>query len=254
MDILIFEDEKDNAERLIHLLGKCPIKLTSVQTLGSVADGIEWFGKHGDGADLVFMDIKLADGDCFELFDQVESRIPIIFITAYDSFALKAFKLFSVDYLMKPIDLLELQDALKKFEQFQNPARQHHQLERVMEAYFMRKDVRFVGKLNNQLVYVHARDIAYIQIAHGIVWATSHTGNRTPFDYTLDQTEQLLDKASFFRINRKAIIHIDAIAKITTYANSRLEIKLAPDDGDTHIVSRERVNDFKDWLAGRRRN
>lgn len=250
MDIVIFEDEQDNAERLVYLLGKCQVSVTSIQLLESVAAGVDWFRTDGV-ADLLFMDIKLADGHCFEIFEQVECRIPIIFTTAYDSFALKAFKFHSVDYLLKPIDLLELQRSFAKLNQFHTAAESQRQIARVVETFLSRREARFIGKINNQLVYIKENDIAFIAIKHGIVWATDRNNRTVPIDNTLDEAEKLLDSLAFFRINRKVIVNIDAIAKITTYSNSRLEIRLTPDHDENHIVSRERVGLFKKWLAGK---
>lgn len=251
MKIVIFEDEPNNAERLIHLLRQCMTEPEIVAVIESVADGIEWFRQHGDGgADLIFMDIQLSDGNCFEIFETVRSRIPVIFTTAYDNFALQAFRLHSVDYLLKPIDIQELKRAIAKFEEFR-PVSRTPDISRLAEEFFRREDTRFIGKMNNQLVYVKAKNIAYIFIEDGIVWAITHTGQKIPLDYSLDQMEKLLDRVLFFRINRKMIIHIDAIQKITTYYNNRLVLVLTPGNDEHNIVSRDRVNPFKDWLQGR---
>lgn len=252
MRIVIFEDERDNAERLIRLLQQCNPEISVPQVISSVSEGIAWFRRHGnEGADLIFMDIQLSDGNCFEIFETLNSHIPLIFTTAYDNYALQAFKLYSLDYLLKPVDIRDLQRALEKFSRFRPEPQE--QLSRIAEALLRRDETRFTGKMNNQLVYVKARNIAYLDIEDGIVWAVTHAGQRTPLDYSLDQVEKMLDRLLFFRINRKVIVHIDAIRRITTYYNNRLILQLAPAAGSDngHIVSRDRVNNFKNWLQGR---
>lgn len=251
MKIIIFEDEKHNAERLIQLLQKCLEVVEVLAIIESVEEGVRWFAEHENTAELIFMDIQLSDGNCFELFEQMEIQSPIIFTTAYDSFALQAFKVYSVDYLMKPIDVKDLKRAIEKYEYFKVPANPAVSISKIAEEFFKREHTRFIGKINNQLVYVKARDIAYVHFLDGLTWATTMTDQKIPLDYSLDQIEKMLDRSLFFRINRKLIIHIDAIKKITTYYNSRFIIQLFPAIDTEAIISRERVGSFKAWLEGR---
>lgn len=249
MKVIIFEDEHHNAERLIQLLGKCDSSIAVQAVVESVADGRKWFAGQHD-IDLMLMDIQLSDGNCFELFNGPNVTTPIIFTTAYDNFALQAFKVNSVDYLMKPIELAALDNALKKFKQFR-PLSQQVDINKLAEAFFKRDTTRFVSRMNNQLVYIKAKDIAFIHSAKGITQATTFAEQEYPLDYSLDQVEQQLDKNSFFRVNRQFIIHIDAIKKMTAYYNSRLIVQLNPPSAEDVIISRERVGDFKDWLEGK---
>ncbi len=250
MKIVIFEDEMHNAERLVQLLHQCDPVIEIVAVIGSVAEGMEWL-EQDQPVDLMMMDIQLSDGNCFELFRHRKVSTPIIFTTAYDGFALQAFKVNSIDYLMKPIDSRDLRNALKKFGQFK-PAGQHPiDFSRIAEEFLRRESTRFIGRLNNQLVYVKAKNIAWLQFTKGVTWATTFTNQRMPLDYSLDQIEKMLDKNLFFRINRQFIIHIDAIRKITTYYNSRLILQLSPGIETDVIISRERVSDFKNWLEGK---
>lgn len=251
MKIIIFEDEKHNAERLVQLLQKCLDTVDVLAIIESVEEGLKWFNDHGESAELIFMDIQLSDGNCFELFEQREILTPIIFTTAYDSFALQAFKVYSVDYLMKPIDLKDLKRAIEKYEYFKAPVDPGQSISRIAEEFFKREHTRFIGKINNQLVYVKAADIAYIYFSDGLTWATTMVDQKIPLDYSLDQIEKMLDRRLFFRINRKLIIHIDAIKKITTYYNSRFILQLFPMIDMDAVISRERVNSFKNWLEGR---
>jgi two-component system response regulator LytT len=249
MRVVIFEDEQNNAERLVYLLNQCGVELEKVTVIPSVKEGIKWFRDQPD-ADLVFMDIQLSDGNCFEIFENMDSRVPIIFTTAYDNFALQAFKLYSLDYLLKPIDIPDLKRALGKYEQVKPIHNPYVQFSKIAEEFFKRDDARFIGKMNNQLVYVKAKNIAYLNIEDGIVWATTTDKQKIPLDYSLDQIEKNLDRSLFFRINRKTIIHIDSIQKITTYYNNRLILQLSPTGDTDNIISRERVNGFKSWLQG----
>ncbi|MEV4884417.1 response regulator transcription factor [Chitinophaga ginsengisegetis] len=250
MRIVIFEDEMHNAERLIQLLHKCNAAIQVVAVITSVEEGIRWLEQQ-QPVDLMLMDIQLSDGNCFEIFSKTKVRTPIIFTTAYDGFALQAFKVNSIDYLLKPIDADDLKNALNKYEQFRPANNYTVDISRIAEEFLRRDSARFIGRINNQLIYVKAKDIAWLQFARGTTWATTITNQRVPLDYSLDQIEQLLDKHQFFRINRQFIIQIDAIKKITTYYNSRLILQLAPDVDTDVIISRERVSEFKNWLEGK---
>jgi DNA-binding LytR/AlgR family response regulator len=249
MKIVIFEDEMHNAERLTQLLHKCEPGIEIVAVIESVEQGIRWLERQ-QPADLMMMDIQLSDGNCFELFSKTEVRTPIIFTTAYDGFALQAFQVNSIDYLMKPIELEALRKALKKYGQFRPAANYQIDINRLAEEFLRRDSTRFTGRINNQLIYVKAKDIAWLQFSKGATWATTAANQRVPLDYSLDQIERLLDRNQFFRINRQFIIQIDAIKKITTYYNSRLILQLAPAADTDVIISRERVAEFKSWLEG----
>ncbi|WP_143307173.1 LytR/AlgR family response regulator transcription factor [Chitinophaga vietnamensis] len=250
MKVAIFEDEIHNAERLMQLLKQCAPDIEIVAVIGSVAEGMKWMEQKNQ-VDLMLMDIQLSDGNCFELFSQTEVKTPIIFTTAYDGFALQAFKVNSIDYLMKPIDSKDLQKALQKYEQFKPAVNYTVDISRIAEEFLKRDSTRFIGRVNNQLIYVKAKDIAYIHFVKGVTWATTAAKQRMPLDYSLDQIEKLLDRNQFFRINRQFIVHIDAIKKILTYYNSRLILQLEPDVDTDVIISRERVAEFKNWLEGK---
>lgn len=253
MNVIIFEDEKLNADRLIQLLEGLVPDLNVLRVIESIDEGKRWLAAHGSNIDLAFMDIQLSDGNCFELFHQTELRTPVIFTTAYDKFALQAFKVHSIDYLLKPVDRAELERALHKFNYF-NPRTSAHpalDLSRIAEAFYRQENTRFVGRANNQIAYVRSKDIACVYYADGITRAITHTGKKVPLDYSLDQMDKMLNKTMFFRINRKMIICVDAIVKINSYYNSRLILQLNPEADTDTVVSRERVALFKSWLEGR---
>lgn len=250
MKIVIFEDEMHNAERLMQLLHRYDPSIEVLAVIESVTEALKWL-EQGTTADLMLMDIQLSDGNCFEIFSKVKIQTPVIFTTAYDGFALQAFKVNSIDYLMKPIEQEELKRALQKFETFRPAAASALSIEKIAEEFMKRNSTRFIGKINSQLVYVKAQDIAYLHFNKGMTMATTNTNQRLPLDYSLDQIEKMLDRNVFFRINRQFIIHIDAIKKITSYYNSRLILQLAPNVDTDVIISRERVAEFKSWLEGK---
>ncbi len=251
MKVVIFEDEIHNVERLIQLLHLCDKQIEVVAVIESVSEGVRWLQEQ-HAVDLILMDIQLSDGNCFELFKQVTVHTPVVFTTAYDSFALQAFKVNSIDYLMKPLDAMDVKQALDKYRRFkpEEPPRAMD-ITRLADEFLKRNHTRFIGRINNQLIYVKAQDMAYLQYIKGVTWATTITGQRMPLDYSLDQVERMLDRNAFFRINRQFIINLDAIKKITTYYNSRFILQLNPHVDTDVIISREKVADFKGWLEGK---
>jgi DNA-binding LytR/AlgR family response regulator len=249
MKVVIFEDEMHNAERLVQLLKKADAGIVVTAVIPSVAEGHKWIDQNNGAVDLIMMDIQLSDGNCFEIFSRSQIKTPVIFTTAYDQFALQAFKVNSLDYLMKPIDLTELKNALKKFEQFR-PAIPHIDIAKLAEEFQKRENQRFISRMNNQLIYVKAKEIAYLQYQRSVTYATTYKNEKLPLDYSLDQIEKMLNKNNFFRINRQFIVNIDAIKKINVYYNSRLILQLIPHVDTDVVISREKVNEFKNWLEG----
>lgn len=250
MKILIIEDETPAAKRLRNLVAEyCP-EATVLDVVDSVEGATHWLNTF-EKPDLIFMDIQLSDGLSFDIFNQTEVVSPVIFTTAYDQYALKAFKVNSVDYLLKPIDPKELESAFAKF---RNLHHQSHTYDRTaiqnLISSITQKEYkeRFLVKTGQQLSYVHSKEVAYFYSDDGLVYALTSANRRHVLDYTLEQLGEVLDPRNFFRINRKIIIHIEAIHKIHTYFNSRLKLELLPRTDLEAIVSRERVGDFKDWL------
>lgn len=249
MNVIIIEDEQLSADHLATLLQRCDPSIHVSHRFESVKQSVEAF-RSGVSADLLFVDIHLADGSSFEIFSETEIRIPTIFTTAFDQYAIQAFRTNSIDYLLKPIDIAELRRALDKFRQLN--VQQHAQLlsHILQNSGFQQKQYknRFMVKLGDNLMTVKTEETDHFTYEDGIVLLVSKTGKRYPVDYTLEQLEQLLDPNAFFRISRKIIVHIDAIVKVGNYFNSRLKIttlQLQTEDG---VVSRVRVSDFKQWL------
>ncbi len=250
MNILLIEDEAPAAKRLQKLILESQAAATITATIDSVEMAVKWL-RNFPPPDLIFMDIQLADGLSFDIFTQVKVASPIIFTTAYDQYTLKAFKVNSVDYLLKPIDPTELTSAFDKYhrlykeEQTYDVALIKQMIEGMTQKTYKE---RFLVKQGQQLNYVSIQEIAYFFADEGLVYAQRKSGKKCHIDYSLDQLEELLQPDCFFRINRKMIIHLEAIDKIHTYFNSRLKLELKPTQTDEVIVSRERVGDFKRWL------
>lgn len=250
MRLIIIEDERPAANRLQKLLLEAEPAAEVLDVIDTVEDAAAWFA-GGQPLDLAFMDIQLADGLSFEIFRQVDVRVPVIFTTAFDQYALRAFKSNGIDYLLKPVDPADLRSALDKYKRLQAaPAPALDALMRmVQEARGPRRfRERFLIKQGEQLRYVPIADAAYFQADTGYVSLVTHEGQRLLLDQSLEQIAQELDPAAFFQISRQCIVSLRAIHKIHTWHNSRLRLDLTPPSKEDVIVSRDRVKDFKGWL------
>jgi DNA-binding LytR/AlgR family response regulator len=198
------------------------------------------------------MDIQLGDGLSFEIFEQTTIQSPIIFTTAYDEYAIKAFKVNSIDYLLKPIDESDLKGALDKFESMKlTSATPQSVLERIGTAVQMltkKYKERFVTKVGEHLKFIDVSDIQYFMSEDKITFCKTTDARNHILDFTMDEIEQLVDPAKFFRINRKYIVSVEAILDMISHTNSRLKIVLRSSDDHDVIVARERVQEFKAWL------
>ncbi|WP_246285499.1 LytR/AlgR family response regulator transcription factor [Hymenobacter lapidiphilus] len=256
---LIIEDEPLAATRLAGLLQKQPMPVEVVGTAESVAEAEALLRNPGTAPDVLLLDIHLADGLSFELFERLEIRCPVIFTTAYDKYALRAFKVNSIDYLLKPIAPEELTAALQKLVQRREaaapapPAFDAALLAQVLaQARQPAREYksRFVVRVGEHLKAVPVEDIAYFASLEKATLLHTHEGRRLVVDYTLEQLEALLDPREFFRLNRAYLARATAIRDIIHYTNSRLQTVLqpAPPDNETVLVSREKVSTFKEWL------
>ena len=249
MNIVIIEDENLSAEHLTNLLQKIDLSIAVINYFDTVSASAKAFNE-GLTADLIFMDIHLADGNSFEIFSQVKLEIPVIFTTAFDNYAIQAFKQNSIDYLLKPIALQDLQFAIDKFEK-QKKSGNEELISSIAMAYQqMNKEykTRFLVKLGQTIDSIPIEDIHHFETKESLSFLVTNKGNHYPIDYTLDKLETLIQPKQFFRINRKIILNIQSIEKVSTYFNSRLSITTKFLDNEARIVSRERVNDFKKWL------
>lgn len=250
MKVIIIEDEKPSARRLQRMLDSLHVKAETM--LHSVEESVEWFNNN-EHPDLIFLDIQLSDGLSFEIFDAVEIKSAVIFTTAYDEYALQAFKLNSIDYLLKPIDDDELAKAIKKYQ------------ERITHKHAVTMDFndiknllinpieraykkRFSVKVGQHLKLINIDDIECFYSENKGTYAYTSDGRNYLLDTTLEQLEFELEPQQFFRISRKFYVNINAIKDMIHYTNSRLQIKLNTFNDQDVIVARERVKDFKDWL------
>lgn len=247
--VIIIEDEKPAARRLQRMVSSLGLEVQTL--LHSVSESIEWL-KTNTHPDLIFLDIQLSDGLSFEIFEQVTSKSPIIFTTAYDEYALQAFKLNSVDYILKPIDEEELEAAVKKFSDRHKPAQSldMEQLKSLLVPQNSQKNYknRFTAQVGQHLKLVDSNDIACFYSENKASYMHCFSGRNYPVDIPLELLEDQLDPEKFYRVNRKCILNINAIKDIITFTNSRLEIKIENFQEFQVIVSRERVRDFKAWL------
>jgi len=248
MNVLVFEDESLSAQRLCGLITKIDPQITVIEVIESVSKGLQWLSVHSM-PDLIFMDIHLSDGDAFELFDAIKIASPIIFTTAFDDYAIKAFKVNSIDYLLKPIDVDELQTAILKFKTLrQDFVNISAFVDEYRQKTLRQFKMRFLVKFADQLKYISIEEIAYFRSEGDFVVAITHNKYNYSIDSTLEQLEKQIDPILFQRINRKYIISLKAIDSIHNHFNGRLKIHLKPIDNDDVLVSRERVVAFKAWL------
>ena len=253
MRILIIEDEPKAASRLNRMVTELAPDMEVIAMLDSVEGSLTWLAGN-EAPDLILMDIQLADGSSFEIFDHHVVDSPVIFTTAYDEYALKAFKHNSIDYLLKPIKREELTLALNKFQrlhkQHKNSDIDYNQLANQIQIDKPSYQKRILIRYAQTLKAVEIADAAYFYIESRITFMRTFDGKNYPVDYNLDQLEGILNPALFFRINRKYIIHVKAIAEMYTWSKSRVKIILNPTNEMEALVSSERSASFKKWLTG----
>jgi len=250
MNVIIIEDEKPSARRLQRMLNKLGVAVNEI--LHSVEESINWFNNN-EHPDLIFLDIQLSDGLSFEIFDTINIKSSIIFTTAFDEYALQAFKLNSIDYLLKPIDEDELQVAVEKYKklkpQASNVQLNFDDIKKLLTNPLEREyKKRFTTKIGQHLKMISVDEIECFYSENKGTYAHTIGGRDYLLDTTLEQLEQELSPKLFFRISRKYYININAIKDIISYTNSRLELKLNSYSDQEVIVARERVKDFKLWL------
>ncbi|MBX2913831.1 MAG: response regulator transcription factor [Cyclobacteriaceae bacterium] len=249
MKVLIVEDEKLAAERLQEMIKQYDTNISIAGPFDTVQETSQYLAQHND-IDVLFLDIQLADGKSFELFDQTPYFKPVIFTTAYDHYSIKAFKYNSIDYLLKPVRFEELTFALNKFKRL-NPADRSGGLTKEIVRELLQANTykkRFLVKQGSRIQYIPVEAITYLFADGKITYLVSNERKQFIVDHTLEELEsELLDPSFFFRISRKAIVRIDAIQEVRTNDN-RLELNLSKTADFPLVVSRDRLKAFKDWL------
>ena len=247
MNVIIIEDEKPAARLLSRKLEK--LNITVSQMLHSVEESMKWFAENPQ-PDLIFLDIQLSDGLSFEIFEKFEIKSAVIFTTAYDEYALRAFKLNSVDYLLKPIDQTELEKAVQKYkERTQNKSLDLYWVKSMLTSATQEYKERFTVKIGQQIKIVNVSDIECFFSENKGTYLHTLEGRDYLIDSNLEQLESELNPKEFFRVSRKFIVSLKAIKEIQVHSNSRLKLILHSYKADEIIVSRERVSDFKNWIG-----
>ncbi|MEJ0104335.1 MAG: LytTR family DNA-binding domain-containing protein [Bacteroidota bacterium] len=255
MNVLIVEDEGLLARRLKNMLQEMDSSIVITGMTGSINSTIEWL-KENEKPDLIFMDIELADGRCFDIFNAVPIATPVIFTTAYDEFALQAFKVNSVDYLLKPVKKAELKQALDKFKTYyqlqENSIVQNlQQLIHEMTVPADKKQYRnrFLVKSGQKMISVETGEAGYFTIQNTINFLITKEKQKFIIEYSLDELEQMLDPEYFFRVNRQFIIAHDIITAVHPWFGSKLKVDISLPSEENIIVSRQKANLFKEWMG-----
>lgn len=255
MKALIIEDEYPAAERLTKLIQKTDTGIEVTDVVGSIDAARRWFATH-EAPDLIFSDIQLSDGLSFVIFDEIPVKSPIIFTTSYDEYAIKAFKVKSIDYLLKPIKPQELTAAIEKYRALtgSHSAQEYSlKIQSLLDSLPMagrKYKTRFLVKQQEQLVPIHQHEIAYFFTTNELVCLVRYDNRQFLVDYTLEELEKLLDPSHFFRLNRQYIAALSAVKHIHTYFNGKLKLDLHPEPMQEILISREKAPAFKEWVEG----
>ena len=256
MKILIIEDEKPAAEHLERLILEYNSSFQVVGKLETVKQAVEWLRAPKSDYDLVFMDIRLADGLSFDIFKHVSIFKPIIFTTAYNQYALEAFQVNSIDYLLKPLNKDDLNRGLEKLSSLRNSLTKTadnysvETINQVLSSLKKQYKSRFMVKVGDHLRSISTDKIAFFYAEGRHVYLVNWQNRKFIIDYKMEDLADLLDPAYFFRVNRSFILNIDAIKDVVIYSNSRLKIGTEPESEKEILVSREKVSAFKDWFNG----
>lgn len=252
--VLIVEDEIPAQINLKKLIDKCCDQSRIVMTLSSVRSTIKWLEENPEGADVIFLDVELSDGICFDIFDKVDINAQVIITTAYDNYAINAFRINSVDYLLKPIVESDLcrawERCMERMEQRTTPNLEAL-LDIVSKAGASRDKEykkRFIVKMGEKIIIIPVEDIAYCYSEDKSTYAVNRNGTRRLLDYSLDTVQEMLDPKLFFRVSRSCIVSINSIENISKHLGTRLRLQLTPPSEDEVVVSRSRTSDFLEWL------
>lgn len=249
MKVLILEDEHLAAQHLATLVNQMEPSFEIVKSIDTVREAVDWLSANSP--DLIFADIHLADGLSFQIFEKKTVNLPVIFTTAYDQYAIKAFKVNSVDYLLKPINEEDLKQSIIKFKKItQNMSFPGFDVKKLLEQYNKKIDYqeRFIVYAGPKIKTIKTCDVSYFYLTEKSTFLCTFENRSYDIDYTLDSLETLLDPKIFFRVNRQYILNIEAIETMHTLSKSRLKIDIKPGGNHDIVVATNRVKDFKEWL------
>ncbi|MGG9962956.1 LytR/AlgR family response regulator transcription factor [Ferruginibacter sp. SUN106] len=251
MKVVIIEDETPAANRLSKLLLNFSDEVEIIHKADSIESSVRYLSA-AQNIDLIFMDIQLADGLSFDIFEKVKITTPVIFTTAFDQYTLKAFKVNSIDYLLKPIDENELYKSLEKYQQLYPKTANNFSdkiLKLMQDMNAIKYKERLLIKRGQQLSYLKTESTAYCFADGKLCYAVDFNGTKFLLESNLSQLEEQLQPDNFYRINRHLLVNIEAVKKVHTWLGGRLKLEICPPTTAETIVSRERVNGFKEWLG-----
>jgi DNA-binding LytR/AlgR family response regulator len=261
MQVFIVEDEPLAVKKLVRLLEEVAFDVKVVGTAGSIRAAVEWL-ESNPAPDLIFLDIELSDGQSFEIFQRTKVKSPVIFVTSYDEYALQAFKVNSVDYLLKPVQKEDLAQAIAKYRDLKAQyARDANPISASIESLLLslsggggesaKKEyrTRFLVKHLQKYVTVEVADIAYFWSEGRVNFFKNRAGQKYLVEYTMEEIEAMLDPRDWFRVSRQFMVSVPSVAEIHPFFNNRLKLHLKPQEPEEVTVSRERVADFKVWLG-----
>ena len=251
MKVAILEDEPLAAEKLKRYLSKCDASIEILTVMDSLEVALPWIRENNSVVDLYFMDVQLTDGLSFELFENIAINKPVIFTTAFDEFAIDAFKVNSIDYLLKPITFTDLSKSLKKLKALQKQFSNHEAISPTITklANKVYKD-RFMIRIGNHLRSVLTKEILAFYAEGRDVCLINTAGKEYPVEYTIEALKDLLNPKEFFRVNRSYLVSLTAISDVVVYSNRRLKLTLKNVADKDIVVSREKVAEFKKWFEG----
>lgn len=252
MKVVVFEDEKLASDRLIQLLKSLKPEAEVLAAMKSIEAAVLWL-QNNEHPDLIISDIQLLDGSSFEIFDQVKIKTPVIFTTAYDEYAIKAFEVNSIDYILKPIQKEKLSIALNKYDNNANASSSASpidmdEIRAVISGVSKEYKSRFLVKLGQRIRAIPIEKIAYFFSQDKLSYLVTFEGQKLPIDQTLEELESLLDPKHFYRVNRKFFVHFDSVTDIHPYFKGRVKLGLNPSIEDDIVVSSEKTPAFKKWL------
>lgn len=247
MKVLILEDENLAAETMARMLTEADKDIEIVDSLRSVESATEWLIKNPH-PDLIVSDVQLLDGLCFEIFNRVKVDKPVIFTTAFDQYAIRAFEVHSIDYLLKPVQQSKLEQSLKKLKSRSQQPVKFEEVLSYLKSQQQEFKSRFMVRIGQRILAIPVENVAYFSSESKLTYIVTSDNKRYPFDLPLDEVDQQLDPKIFFRINRQYIVRFSAIAEIHPYFKGRIKLKLNPDQPDEIVVSSERTPEFKKWL------